>query len=221
MNSRIDLNLPVKFTNKEILPKIFHLEFEEIIDLTSTFLRFQEYYESPEFRGKIFTLDEYKEWYIKIRGIFSYYTDWGGFNIPSYILKPFLEGKFNPLTAREKQILDEFRDRTEKYYIIGTYKSSKHQKSTLKHEIAHALFYINREYRDAILEALKEVNIDKFKSHLLDSGGYIEDVLFDEYQAYLLSNWKYFKNNFYCDSLELVRNKLESIFNKYSKKNKK
>jgi hypothetical protein len=92
-----------------LVDRIHLLTFDNQIDLTSTFLRFQEHYESPFFKGKYFTLDEFKEWYIKTSpngkksGKFTYYTDWGGFNIPSYILKPFYNGAFNPLSENEKQ----------------------------------------------------------------------------------------------------------------------
>jgi len=59
-------------------------------------LRFEEYYESPRFKGRIFTFDEYRKWYVKNSpkgkktGRFTYYSDWSGFNIPSYALKTVL-----------------------------------------------------------------------------------------------------------------------------------
>lgn len=74
---------------KEILPHIFHVNFSSQEELASTFLRFQEHFESPSFKGKIFSLDDYKRWYIKHSpngqktGEFTYYSDWSGFNIPS------------------------------------------------------------------------------------------------------------------------------------------
>ncbi|OGZ16930.1 MAG: hypothetical protein A3H76_05890 [Candidatus Lloydbacteria bacterium RIFCSPLOWO2_02_FULL_54_12] len=54
--------------------------------LAMTFVRMQEYYESgsPRFRGRIFTLGEFKDWYRKERGRWSYANDWSGFNVPSY-----------------------------------------------------------------------------------------------------------------------------------------
>ncbi|MEK7106247.1 MAG: ABC transporter ATP-binding protein, partial [Patescibacteria group bacterium] len=57
--------------------------------LASTFLRFQEHYESPKFRGQFFSLEEFMDWYAEEYGNFTYYKDWTGFNIPSYILKSF------------------------------------------------------------------------------------------------------------------------------------
>jgi len=103
----------LKIAKTNIRENIFLLDFETQEELTSTFLRFQEFYESPEFQGKIFTLQEYKAWYTKLKGKFSYYTDWGGFNIPSRILESFYKGKFDPLSEAEKQFLDMFKLRKE------------------------------------------------------------------------------------------------------------
>jgi len=40
----------------EKIPGIVHAKFECPIEASSTFIRFQEYYESPKFRNEIFTL---------------------------------------------------------------------------------------------------------------------------------------------------------------------
>ncbi|HVY01919.1 MAG TPA: hypothetical protein VHA12_04110, partial [Candidatus Nanoarchaeia archaeon] len=99
---------------REIYPNIFHIQFSTRLLLTSTFLRFQEHYESPKFRGKIFSLEEYKKWYIsnspkgKETGKFTYYEDWSGFNIPGHVLEPFFQGKFDPLSLEEQHFIKLF-----------------------------------------------------------------------------------------------------------------
>ena len=60
----------------------FHLIFGKQTDMTLSLLRLQEYYESPEFCGKRFTLEEFIEWYIDKFHEFSYITETGGMNIP-------------------------------------------------------------------------------------------------------------------------------------------
>jgi hypothetical protein len=55
----------MKVVKKEIAENVFFLVFEKKSELTKTFLRFQENYESPKFRNKVFSLREYKSWYIK------------------------------------------------------------------------------------------------------------------------------------------------------------
>lgn len=85
----------MEIDKKKITDKINLLVFENQKELASTFVRFQEHYESPEFAGKTFSLEEFKEWYIKNSekgretGEFTYYEDWSGFNIPSYVMRPF------------------------------------------------------------------------------------------------------------------------------------
>jgi hypothetical protein len=213
-----DLNAKVDFTVEEILRNVFHINFKSQIDLCSTFLRFQEYYESPKFKGTIFTLEDYKKWYSssEIKGAFTYYTDWSGMNIPSYCLEPFYNGLFDPLTSREKQILDIFDGKTGKYYIIGTHGKLKH---SLKHEIAHALFYISDEYQNEAVSLLKDVKCESFRDYLLKIG-YDNEVMIDEIQAYLVSNIDLFKDEADITPLLPFRDPLEEIFRIYEKKYK-
>ncbi len=48
----------MQFRVHSIHPQIFLLSFPTQEYLAKTFLRFQEHYESPEFRGKIFSLEK-------------------------------------------------------------------------------------------------------------------------------------------------------------------
>ena len=172
----------------KITDKIFLLIFENQHEIASTFLRFQEHYESPKFRGKSFSLGEFKAWYSSLRGDFTYYTDWNGFNIPSYILKPFYEGQFDPISDEEKEILNLFRDVGDDFYVIGIHKDMKNVSSFLKHEIAHGLFYTDSQYKDRVMEILSEFNLDEIKDELRSKGGYHEEVLDDEVHAYSLGS---------------------------------
>ncbi|MCH7952046.1 ABC transporter ATP-binding protein [Patescibacteria group bacterium] len=180
----------------ELAKDIYNVNFSTRRELASTFLRFQEYYESPKFRRKMFTLEEYKKWYItnspggKKTGRFTYYQDWGGFNIPSSVLRPFYQGKFDPLSLKEKKLLDLFSDKkTRRFYIIGTYGRVGEQ--LLRHEIAHGLFYINSEYKKETLKILKNVDKNtrvKIKNYLSSSGGYHPEVWIDETHAHIIGN---------------------------------
>jgi hypothetical protein len=154
--------------------------------MAKTFLRFQEFYESPKFRGKIFSLKEFKDWYKTTRkGKFTYYTDWAGFNIPSTVLRPFYDKQFKNLTVRELTLLRKFKDIKGKFYIIATTGKSS---MTLNHEISHARFYINGSYRKEILAALGRVNTTSIAKWLLGLG-YDQSTLLDEIHAYLLNDW--------------------------------
>lgn len=174
----------MNFEKKEITKNLLLLLFENQFDVSSTFLRFQEYYESPKFRGKVFTLDDFKEWYSSFNGDFTYYTDWNGFNIPSYVLKPFYEGKFNPLSENEKTILNLFENVESSFYVIATHKKVENLDDYLKHEIAHGLYYTDSQYKSTVLDILSEFNLVDFKNRLSNTGGYHEDVLLDEVHAH-------------------------------------
>ena len=189
---------------KEILPGVFNISTFRKSTLCKIFIRFQEHYESPEFRNKTFTLDEYKEWYIKNSkggkktGKFTYYKDWSGFNIPSYVLDAFYDGKFTDLTKYEKKILDYFKQyRGTKFYIIGVNKTND---GIFTHEIAHALYYIDTHYKknvDTIINNLPTNNYNEYKTILLGMG-YCEKMVPDEIQAYLISN--HFEKSVYVNS---------------------
>jgi hypothetical protein len=170
---------------REVLPNIYLVEFPTSEEAAKTFMRFQEHYESPKFRNKIFTVEQYKKWYVSYtkRPKFSYYQDWSGFNIPSYVLLPFYSGAFKGLTKRERQFLDLFRNCTGQYYIIGIQKGNKR---TLKHELMHRLYYTNTSYRSRVDEILKLgptaiKDVEKYIKNL----GYHNEVLRDEVHAYL------------------------------------
>jgi len=200
----------IKLTNK-----IFLLIFESEYNLSTTFLRFEEFYESPEFSGKFFTLKEFKKWYSSPKGTFTYYKDWNGFNISSYTLEPFYEGKFDPLTKKEKRLLKLFKNMKGKFYIIGISRKTKDIKKLLKHELAHGFFYTVPKYKNKVIEILSEFNLTKIKEELRAKKGYCENVLDDESHAYILA---------YASKLKIkipikILKKLEGNYQKYLKMN--
>jgi len=177
------MRISMKIKKKKLTGKIYLLQFKTRKDMAEVFLRFQEHYESPEFMGKIFTHKEFKEWYKKIRGK-EYFEDWDGFNLPFSALKPFREGKFNPLTSGEKKLLSLFKNTKDGFYIVAFHGGGHH---LFGHELAHALFYTNPEYKKKILTVLKKYDLKHIKEELLSTGGYSKKVLNDEIQAYTVS----------------------------------
>lgn len=155
-------------------------------ELGETFIRFQEHYESPnlDFKNKIFTLGSVKEYYSNEYGADVYSETWIGFNFPSTVLLPFKQGLFDPLTDQEKILLDLLKYRNEEYYIIGA-----QTKSTLRHELSHAMYGYSIKYKNEIDEFISEnkTKFRKVKKYILDKG-YHEDVVNDEIQAYVTDN---------------------------------
>lgn len=175
----------------EKIPGIIHVEMDNQRELAETFLRFQEHYESPQYRGKVFTLGQFREWYAKTNGSFSYYDDWNGFNVPSSALRPFRTGIFDPLTDQEKKLLELIPDRLENYYVIGTHSKD----SAVEHEICHGLYFIDEKYREEVNRLfcrLKPGVLKPLEKWLLKTG-YCEEVLVDECNAYICEDGEYLK----------------------------
>jgi len=74
------------FKIEEIKLNIYHAEYDTLYNLTSSFMRLQEYYESPfkELKGKFFKHETFFDLYtnLNLNKEFTYFTDWCGFNIP-------------------------------------------------------------------------------------------------------------------------------------------
>jgi len=170
---------------KRLTKDIYLIHFRKQGDMARTFLRFQEHYESPKFMNKVFTHKEFKHWYKKLKGKFSYYQDWDGFNIPSKILKRFYQGHFNPLSKNEKILLELFKNEKHNFYIIAVH--GKDYKDVLKHELAHGLFYTNLIYKKMAISIIKKYSLKHIKKELLSLGGYNKKILDDEIQAYAIS----------------------------------
>ena len=172
--------------------------------LSDTFMRFQEHYESPYWADKVFTIGQYKKWYSENRGGDTYRLDWKGFNFPSYVLKPFRDGLFDPLTENEKSILDLLKYRTDNFYVIGS-----NTNDVLKHELCHSLFYFSEEYRNKIIEIINQ-NKSKLKkaADYLIKLGYHKKVIHDELQAYILDNDGFFEEK----KIEIPRVVIQNIF---------
>jgi len=176
---------------KNIAPKIYWIDFDTQEELAMSFLRFQEHYESPGFKDKIFTLGQYREWYKTTRshGEFSYAKDWDGFNVPGYAFKAFIDGTFDPLTEQENKLLTAMAlggiDFDKDFYLVGTYSG---EIDILEHEICHALYYVNSEYRNKMNELMSQYDLSSLHSVLIDMG-YHKDLCEDEAHAYICTGF--------------------------------
>lgn len=185
---------------KEVAPKIYCAIIDDNYDRAMLFCRYQEYYESPykKFRGKYFSWMAYMRHYKNAwkKDVFTYPTDWTGYNIPSNILDGGVDA-FNKETEYDEIMNDIYfycaidsqnKNDGERcdWYLIGA--SSKDLK-TMNHEIAHGLYFTNREYRMRMLYLLSLIpkrTMDKIDKKLIKMG-YVNDrkILDDEAQAFL------------------------------------
>jgi len=182
-----------KLESKEILENIFRVSAPRFTAVGMAFCRPQETYENPKFRGKTFSLDEFKDWYrkesVKRGGAdrFHYCTVYRGWNIPNEILEPFYQGKFGELSDEEKRLLELFEKlRGKKAYIIGV--SEGESLKTLKHELSHGLWYTDGSYKAksrAILKTIPKAQISLLEKYLA-LWGYHSAVFKDEDHTYIM-----------------------------------
>ena len=121
---------------------------------------------------------------------FTYYEDWTGYNISSKELKPFFEGKFNPLSKSEKQVIDLLKDAKGTYYLIATFRKNKSEKETLEHEYCHAVYSKEKQYKKAVKEYFKDKDCEELIQFLVKRG-YSMKVMTDEMAAYLIVDLKW------------------------------
>jgi hypothetical protein len=180
-------------------------------DLAMTFCRIQEFYESPikHIRGHKFKLLEFMATYAKTRdGVFSYPTDWGGFNIPGPVVDRLFKLGIDDYNGYDKIIegihnkINKEIDQPNNYYLIG----SDNNKTTVEHEYCHGLYFVNKKYRDTVNGIVKQLlpAVRKKISKVLLNLGYDESVMDDEIQAYLSTGFNLIKENTKFNKRELT-----------------
>lgn len=182
----------MSFQFKEVRQKIFILSFDNFYDLGMHFIRYQEYYESPNpiFKGNTFSLIEYMEWYSKSYGTgsFTYPAEWTGFNVPGWVMHDvFKKGipDINKYDLFMKKIFTVMKKKYGKdFYLIGIKDG---EENTYKHELAHAMWTIEPEYKKIMSSLVNELpkNIYNLVKNYLVENGYDKSVVDDEIHAYL------------------------------------
>lgn len=197
----------------KVTPQIILLSDSNKENLAPYFARFQEHYESPQFRNQIFTLGQLRQYYSEKNGASTYNIDWIGYNFPSFVVDPFTKGLFDPLTDHEKEIVNLFRYRTDKFYIIGT-----NDTSAIDHEICHALFYVDDDYKNQVTKEIDKVRKNKEVKAFLHqlAVDYNESVLDDELHAYHAEKYPHdqFNGVSLCMPLRLALTKIKQKFYK-------
>ena len=198
----------------KVSEQITLVTYKDRESLCKAFLRVEEHYESPEFKDKVFTLGQYRQWYCQRYGSWTYYKDWSGFNIPSAAFKLFNEGLFDPLEPAEQELVDLFKHKPGTFCVIGTFEGG--DADVYEHEICHAMFATNDSYKTEVLAALAKYDnqLEALKKTIVDVLGYNESVLLDECHAYVCESteWLQKKGVSYPQELHV---ELKSIKQKY------
>ncbi len=185
--------------------RIINLIYPSQYSLTSALLRVQEFYESPisAIRGKKFTFEEFFDAFDKQHKGENYFTKWNGFNIPGVIVRKFIR----EFTARqdfwekEHEWITAVKELSgkRKFYLIGSHTGDKDHDRVVDHELAHAFYYLNKDYyvdMHSLYYQWNKANLKKvYKTFKKD--GYSIPVYEDELQAYYctspmheLKKWK-------------------------------
>jgi hypothetical protein len=223
--------MKIKYKLEKISNRIYHCIINNRYDLAMTFCRVQEFYESPfkEIRGKNFELLDFMRLYAKKNKevYFGYPADWSGFNIPgSMIQKCYYEKNTIDMNYYDgvimdihDTIMDELDEKDPKYYLIG---SEGNNKITKRHEVAHALYHLNKDYKNKVDKIIKRItpnlykNIEEYLLHI----GYTKKVIVDEINAYFSTDdssiWESLKpNKKEKNLLNEVQKELSSILLEY------
>jgi hypothetical protein len=176
----------------EVRPQIFHAEFESIQTMCEAFMRCQETYESPnpKFGNNRFTIKDFTDWYTN-KYDSNYNEDWGGFNMPSSVLdfifsNPILDENENDKIVREIYNLAKIKHY--RFYLIA---SKSNENITLEHELAHAFYFIDENYRNKMNIQVRRLPFPVKKKIYLEFKrlGYAHHVYKDEAQAYLSTGY--------------------------------
>lgn len=225
----MNINHPlIKGVVKEIKPNIYCVLVDDNYDRAMLFCRYQEFYESPykKFRNKYFTWMEYMRFYKDVwkKKTFTYPEDWSGYNIPSNILQiahhifcgeTEYDNIMNDIywyCVSDVQKKNEGKDVD--WYLIGA--SSKDLR-TLDHEIAHGLYFTNRDYKkdtNKLIKEIKPTHYGKLKKKLIKMG-YVSDkkIINDEIQAFMSTG---LYNDLDIKELKKYESKFIKNFKKYN-----
>ena len=184
----------------EVAEGVLHVSAKTQYEIASTFMRVQEFYESPygEIRGQYFTHERYMDIcaYGNKRSaadeiVFSYLEDWNGFNVPGHIFDEWVHlFSEHYLWDKEKKLIDLVYEKqsTNNFYVIGT--NDEGATGDYDHELSHAWYYLDKKYKKKMVGLVKKLSKsakEQIKDHLMDDG-YRDGVVEDETIAYLTTN---------------------------------
>jgi hypothetical protein len=180
------------FTFRKLRDRLYELQFDDRYELCMAFLRYEEFYESPKYAGRKFTLAEYMSWYVKNYGKdggFSYPFDWAGFNMPADTIKKVHEMGIDDPNHYDSLMLAVYRmisAQCDNAYLIGVTKGG----NVGDHEITHAMYCIDDVYRNGCIGIIIDANsivVNKLE-RIMGMMGYGHSSYLDEMQAYITTD---------------------------------
>jgi hypothetical protein len=160
-------------------------------ELTLTFCRVQEFYEAQnaKLRGKPFDFFKFVEQMLTDGGRIAYFHSWRGFNFPSSVYQEWrrLNPQATPYEAKFIACVEKALPAGQPFYVIAMLENDA---GTLDHEIAHAMFFLNREYRAAASSLVRRLPkaLREQMGRALRDLGYARGVVVDEINAFLATS---------------------------------
>lgn len=190
----------------KLTSNIIAAEFETQKEMMLTVARPAEYYESIDERlhNQAVSWSEFLNVFMTDAGVIEYFSSWSGFNLPGekllewYTLCRDASTReitfFNSVLARcaynvvqddHHRYIDGLKVRYAPFYVVAFCAGDE---ETIKHEIAHALFYLDPKYKQAMLKLNKALpaELAAALTTAFNLMGYRESVHQDEMQAYLI-----------------------------------
>lgn len=171
-------------------PKIVILKFKNQYEMNMSMMRAEEFSENSKIRGKILDLEPFMDTMASQQedGNFHYTNEVLGTNMDWHTLCRFNLHALGVLTERERRVfasLECFRY-CPNFCIISVFKYDE----ILKHELAHALYFMDEEYKDKsdeLSSSLSPTCVRKI-TEWLRSKSYHRSAYMDEFQAFLSSD---------------------------------
>lgn len=203
----------------KLFDNVFLVTADTKTELAKVFVRMQGCVDSSEFRDKIFSVAEYEKWFMA-DGKYDLYNAFLGYNIPNYIIDLFDNGNFKNISDDEQWLLDNIKKNKPRgpYYIIGYIKGHI---ATLKHELAHALYYLNSSYKNEAAIIVRgfttNTSLDCLGklSAFFKQLKYNEAIYTDEIHAYLVAAETLKQLNVWDNVAQVSSKNINILFEKY------
>jgi hypothetical protein len=170
-------------TFKTLDDKVLVFLFDTKKAMNLMFFRISEFQESPHERikGKKFHIDDFVYSYWDSEGKLDYFNYWEGHNINKKTWQDFYSLFKDDLTGLEEDLFAEINSHDYEYVICAT----EGDESTLNHELAHAKYTLNLDYKNKMVDKFFKIDNDLALRITNDLKKlYAEEVVIDETQAY-------------------------------------
>jgi len=157
----------------------------------NTLLRPSEMRESATFSDRLtFSIEEFNDSYI-VRDGKTYGESVAGINLSCEALADFYERYSRILTPEESALRDKLP--TGEFFLIGINMATtpvRFYGDVLNHELSHAHFFFDAEYRRLALEAWESISEEERNAvnRVFDDVDFVDLVRLDEFAAYAVNN---------------------------------